>query len=99
MLIAMRQGLLSAAGRETVLAQLELDIGRGLVRTMRGVLWLKGQRQFLSALEAVEKVETEVGRSLPGVRDALDLNGPHGGREFDRLYCDLEALGEWVNAW
>ena len=42
-LIGLRQGLLAAAGREKFVGALEQDVGEGLLRTLRGLLWLKGQ--------------------------------------------------------
>lgn len=98
-LIAMRQGLLAAAGREKLFGTIESDVAERLVRTLRGLLWLHGQREFLPGIQAVEQVEQQVDRSLSGVRDAVNQSGRHGWEEFCRLYDDIEALKTFVDRW
>ncbi len=98
-LIGLRQGLLAAAGREMLISALEVDVGEGLMRTLRGLLWLKGHEKPKPALEVVEAVETIANRSLAGVRAALDPDSDHGWDVFESLYRDVEALGEIVDAW
>jgi hypothetical protein len=98
-LIGLRQGLLAAAGREKFVGALEQDVGEGLVRILRGLLWLKGQRDVRPAGEVIAKVEKLAERSLPGIRNSLDPTAQHGWDEFEMLYHDVEALGEMVDAW
>ena len=98
-LIAMRQGLLAAAGREKLFGTIESDVAERLVRTLRGLLWLHGQREFLPGIQAVEKVEQQVSRSLSGVRDAVNQVGRPGWEKFCRLYDDIEALKTFVDRW
>ena len=98
-LIGLRQGLLAAAGRDKVISALETDVGEGLTRTLRGMLWLKGQKQAEPAGVVVTEVEKIIDRKLPGVRTALDPSGRHGWDEFQALYGDVEALGEIADAW
>ena len=98
-LIGLRQGLLAAAGRERFVGALEQDVGEGLVRTLRGLLWLKGQKDTRSAGEVIAKVEKLTERSLPGIRNSLDPTARHGWDEFEMLYHDVEALGELADAW
>jgi hypothetical protein len=99
MLIGLRQGLLAAAGRDQALSQLEVDAAAGLLRTLRGFLWLQGQREAKPAGNVLDAVETCTGRTLDGVRAALDPSGHHGWAGFERLYEDVAALGDIVNAW
>ncbi len=98
-LISLRQGLLAAAGREKFIGALEVDIGEGLMRTLRGLLWLKGQQEGRPAVEVLSEVEKIADRKLTGVRTALDPSAHHGWDEFESLYRDVEALGEIANAW
>ena len=98
-LLGLRQGLLAAAGREKNVGALEQDVGEGLVRTLRGLLWLKGQKDWRPAEDVIAAVEKLAERGLPGIRNALDPVARHGSREFEALYRDAEALGEMVNAW
>lgn len=98
-LIAMRQGLLAAAGREKLFAMIEADVAERLVRTLRGLLWLHGQREAKSAVQAVGEIECSMNRSLSGVRGAIDEQSQHGWEEFQSLYQDVAALGKMVDAW
>lgn len=98
-LIGLRQGLLAAAGREMLVSALEVDVGEGLMRTLRGFMWLKGHENPQPALEVVEAVETIVNRGLAGIRAALDPDADHGWDVFENLYRDVEALGEIADAW
>jgi hypothetical protein len=98
-LIALRQGLLAAAGREKFVGALVVDAAEGLMRTLRGMLWLRGQKDPKPAADVLTQVEKIVGRKLAGVRLALDRAGHHGWSEFESLYADVEALGEAADAW
>ena len=98
-LIGMRQGLLVSAGRERLVPVMGKDAADDLVRTLRGLLWLKGHAEFKDAIEVVGQVETLTTRKLPGLRTAVHTAMPAGWGDFDRLYHDVEALGEIINAW
>lgn len=91
-LIRLRQGLLAAAGRELAIEELEIDIGQHILRTVRGLLWLKGNAAYASRDAVVSECERLVGESLAGIRGALELYGEHGMRQFDDLYHDVERL-------
>ena len=98
-LIGLRQGLLAAAGREKFIGALEVDVAEGLMRTLRGLLWLKGQKDGKPATEVLAEVEKTAERKLAGVRIALDPAARHGWDEFESLYHDVESLGEIANGW
>ncbi len=91
-LIRLRQGLLAAAGREKILSELELDIGQQLIRTLRGLLWLKNIKEPLARDAVLAEGEKLAGRPLTGVRESMQLYGEHGWEEFTALYQDVEAL-------
>lgn len=93
----MRQGLLAAAGRVALLAELEADIGLHVVRTLRGVLWLKGVTTYVPAPEVIAKCADLAGRPLGGLREALQAEAPRGWEAFTALYEDVEALAGMAN--
>ncbi len=97
-LMGLRQGLLAAAGRDHVLDAVEVDAAAGLLRTLRGLLWISGKHERLPDLATVSAVETLVGRSLDGLRTALNRGAYHGWDELQALYGDVEALGNHVDA-
>ena len=99
LLIGLRQGLLAAAGRVKLLNALEQDIGDGLMRTLRGILWLKSDHDPKPTPKVLEEIEKIVDRKLTGIRTALDPSSPHGWAEFEDIYRDVEAIGEIADAW
>ena len=98
-LIGLRQGLLAAAGRDKFLSELELGIAEGLMRPIRGMLWLKEQRESRPPATMLVEIEKIAERQLPGIRAALTAGGAHGWPQFEALYRDVEALGEIADAW
>lgn len=99
LLIGMRQALLAAAGRDHLLGPIETDVSRGIIRTLRGMLWLRGDRAAKPADSVTAEVERLGGRRLDGVRSAASTTGPHGWPQFQSLYRDIESLAEMVNGW
>ena len=98
-LISLRQGLLAAAGRHSFLEAVAIELGEKLVRTMRGMLWLKGRKEAKPAAAVVAEVEGLTDRRLDGVRAALDSGADHGWSEFEKLYEDVASLGNTVDGW
>lgn len=97
-LIGMRQGLLASTGDERRLRGLGADVGEGLVRTLRGMLWLGGERDYLTTPALLDAMAKKVGRDLPGLRAALDAQEHGGWDQFQSLYADVEALGAMADA-
>lgn len=95
--IGLRQGLLAAAGREKFISALESDTAEGLLRTLRGILWLKDQKEAASAENVVTQIEKLMDRKLTGLRNAMDANAHHGWDEFELLYYDVEAMQEFAD--
>ena len=98
-LIAMRQGLLAAAGRETQFKAMESDIAERLTRTLRGLLWLHGKTEFLTAIQVVEQIEQETNHALPGIRRTLDSHAHHEWDDFTSLYHNIDTLKTLVDRW
>ncbi len=96
-LMRLRQGLLAAAGRDRFLTELEVDVGRHILRTLRGLLWLRGSKALVPRNDVISRCEKEIGGSLPGVRVALESRGEHGWNEFTALYQDVEKLAALAN--
>jgi hypothetical protein len=97
-LIGLRQGLLAAAGKDKVLESVQVEAAEELIRTLRGMLWLKGQKDGKPAEQVVAEIEKSFERKLDGVRAVLNPSGPHGWNEFQALYRDVAALAEKADA-
>jgi len=98
-LIAMRQGLLAAAGREKMFGAMESDIAERLMRTLRGLLWLHGKKEFLTAVQVVGQIEQDTDRSLPGIRSALEGSRQHDWDDFTKLYNEIDGLKTFADKW
>lgn len=97
-LIGLRQGLLAAAGREKFISALESSIGEGILRTLRGLLWLKDHQETTAATEVLSEIEKLLDKKLTGLRNALDAGSQHGWNEFENLYHDVETLQRYADA-
>ncbi len=98
-LIGMRQGILAAAGREKILGAMEGDIAERLLRTLRGLLWLHGQRDFLPAIDVIGRIEQETDRALPGIRGALRDTRRHDWKDVTSLYDEIDGLKTLADRW
>ena len=97
-MIGFRQGLLASAGDKRRLDGVETEVGEGLIRTLRGLLWLRGTKEYLPISGLLDETEKSFQRSVPGIRKAIDPNEHHGWDAFQELYRDVEALGAIVDA-
>lgn len=98
-LVGMRQGLLRTAGRDRALHDVVVDATEGLLRVLRGILWLRDQREPSPSDALVGEVEKTLERKLPGICAGLDANTRHGWESFEALYADVNTLGELIDAW
>jgi hypothetical protein len=99
MTMAMRQAVVLACGDDELLAQHQRHSGDGVLRVLRGLLWLKGQKQARPAAAVVTEIESLVARPLPGVRSLLRLDRQLTWNDYQALYEDLDALGGAVDGW
>ena len=98
LLVGMHQGLLASGGRDQNLKKLAEDLTEHLVRTLRGVLWLKGLREGRPAVEVVPEIEKLLGRSMPGLWSALGKSDDTPWQQFRHLYAEVQTLGQFVDA-
>ncbi len=95
--IAMHQGLLMSRGREERLGVLSAELTESLLRVLRGLLWLAGQR-------ADDRVRGDRcrgkarGPRAAGRLSGIDRSDAAGWHKFVRLYDDIQALGQFADA-
>jgi hypothetical protein len=73
---------------------LGLQLSHTLVRVLRGLAWLGGDREARSAFGLVEVIEKSIGRELVGVRRVLDDSESSDWTKFSQLHADVRALRE-----
>jgi hypothetical protein len=97
--IGMRQAVVVDGTKESSIHKAALPALFGLVRVLRGMLWLKERREAWPAAKILAEIETLAGRHLPGIRQAFDFPSSVSWLTFERLYTDVEVLGQLVDGW
>lgn len=97
--VGMRQAVVVDGTKESTIHKAALPALYSLLRVLRGMLWLKGQRQPLPAAKILAEIENLAGRHLPGVREAFEFPSSVSWLTFERLYNDVEVLGQLVDGW
>ena len=98
-MIALRQGLLASAGDVKMLTTVAGNVVQGLIRILRGILWLKGERSPQSLRNLVELSERQTTCRLPGLHRAIGLSANISWDDFESLYADVAALERAVDSW
>lgn len=98
-LIGMRQGLVAGAGRDNVLAMVMQDAAQNLLRTIRGLLWLRGEKTYKPDTNVIVALEKACNREFPGLRSVTEASPVFDDHEFDELYNAVEGLSDLANAW
>jgi hypothetical protein len=97
--IGMRQGLLAAAGKKRLLSELETTASESLLRTIRGLLWLKGEKELDGPEDLLLGIEQHLGHPFNAVRAIVQSESAQGWDQFVALYEDLDILREKADAW
>ena len=97
--VGMRQAVVADGAKEAALRRAVLPALLGMLRVLRGLLWLKELRHPLSAAGVLVEVENLAGRHLPGVRRALEAPSAVDWLVFEKLYSDVETLGQIADGW
>ena len=95
--IALHQRLLASGGRKRRLKRFGHELTEHLARTLRGMLWLKGQREPFSNRQVIEHTETLIGRPLPGVCSVAGETESTAWQEFRDLYADVQVLEQYAD--
>lgn len=97
--IGIRQGLLAGSGRESSFGAVAEQAAAALVRTLRGLVWLKGVKEPKAWPALIAEAEKIVDRTLAGARKAVSPPTPFHWHDLEELYHDVEALGRFADAW
>ncbi len=92
--IHLQRGLLAAAGDEQSLGRLGRHLAQTLLRVLRGLAWLGGDRQPRKPYALVERIESSITRELTGIRRVLDDSAGADWQQFAQFHADVRALRE-----
>jgi hypothetical protein len=96
--IALRQQLLASGGRRQRLQHAGRELAEHLIRTLRGLLWLRQVRQALDPSQVVMEGERLLGSPLPGAAHLANAGNEVTWQQFRDLCADVEALEQFVDA-
>ena len=96
-LMRIRHGILLAADHERQIGHLIADVGQHIIRTLRGMLWLRGAKDYRPRDAVVSQCAGALSRPLTGVTTAMRVGAACGWAELQSLYDDVEALAQWAN--
>ncbi len=94
MQMALRQQVLMSHAEGRSADELASQSADGILRALRGILWLRGARLSKPAAEVVSDIERVVGRGCLGLRHLLAPSHLHGERVLSELHRDLGSLSE-----
>ena len=97
--IGIRQGLVAGSGRESSFGAVAEQAAPALMRTLRGLVWLKGAKEPKAWPALIAEAEKQAGRTLAGARKAVNPPSPFHWHDLEELYQDVEALGRFADAW
>jgi hypothetical protein len=97
MLTRIRQGILGAAGRESMWAELAAGVAEQLVRTLRGMNWLRGVAPVGPVVEVLQHSQEAFGRTWTWVGDAMKGVWDGGWSGVEVIYGDIEQLAQWAD--
>ena len=95
--LRMHQGLLASLGKQQFLSDLTIDVAEGLLRVLRGMLWLHDVKSATSGSDVVAHIERRLGRPLRGLQAVLVATDQVGWSQFEQLYADIEALEQSID--
>ncbi len=95
--LLLQRGLLASGGRVRKIGRLERSVSDTLIRVIRGIGWLAGDRKGQLPLELCARCVEIVGFDLQGCREAIRADGRHDLETLRLLLKEIGELSEWVN--
>lgn len=96
--ILLQRGILATGGDAGRMDRLERGAADGLVRVLRGILWLVGERQPLLPKDLCSRCESVIGFALPGWSQAIRIDGRHDAEIMRWMLDELGRLSQWVDS-
>jgi hypothetical protein len=96
--LQLQRGILACDGKESRIGRLEDEASDALIRTLRGIVWLSGDRAAYLPDDVCRRCETVVRHALEGCRQSICHDGRHDRRTMGLLLHDLSILLEWIDA-
>ncbi|MEW4486588.1 hypothetical protein AB1L42_00820 [Thalassoglobus sp. JC818] len=95
--IQIQRGILASRGNRKRVERIEDASQDTLVRVLRGIAWLTGDRKAYLPLPLVQRCEVLLGKSLPGCRQSIDHEGRHDLQTLGQLLDELGHLAGWID--
>ncbi len=96
--IHLQQGILASGGKESRIGRLEEDSADSLIRVLRGISWLNGDREKFLPTELLTRCVEITKVELLGCGEAVKFRGRHDMQVVKSMLMEIAALSEWVDA-
>ncbi|MBX7072564.1 MAG: hypothetical protein K1X71_05410 [Pirellulales bacterium] len=93
-LAGIHQGILGSGGRPAAIDLLQQQAAANMLRVLRGLLWVHGERQPLAESWLVERAEVKFETRLPALRQAIEAEADHDWPKLRQLYDEVSTLGK-----
>ncbi|TWT35080.1 hypothetical protein KOR42_52280 [Thalassoglobus neptunius] len=95
--IQIQRGILASRGNRKRVERIEDASQDTLVRILRGIAWLTGDRNAYLPLPLVDHCEVLLDKPLPGCRQSVDHEGRHDLQTLGQLLDELGHLAGWID--
>ncbi len=95
--IHLQQGILASGGKESRVSRLEDDSADSLVRVLRGISWLSGDREGLLPTDLIARCVQITKIELVGCGEAIKLRGRHDIHVVKSMLMEIAALSNWID--
>lgn len=96
--ILLQRGILASGGKPDRIDRLEDEASDSLIRVLRGIGWLSGDRKPLLPTQLCRRCGEIVGISLPGCLEAIRVDGEHNVETVRLLLSEIGSLSHWIDA-
>lgn len=96
--IHLQQGILASGGKASRVGRLEDESSDVLVRILRGISWLSGDRVGLLPSRLISRCQQITELELPGCAEAIKAGGRHDINVVKSMLNEIGTLSDWIDA-
>lgn len=93
----LQRGILASGGEPGRVNRMEDEASDTLVRVMRGIGWLAGNRTPLLPSAVCERCAVVTGQPLPGCAEAIRVDGRHDIETARLIIGEIAELSRWID--
>ncbi|NNE01065.1 MAG: hypothetical protein HKN47_27430 [Pirellulaceae bacterium] len=95
--ILLQRGILASGGKPNRIDRLEDEASDSLIRVLRGITWLAGDREPLLPTDVCARCAEIVGFSLDGCLESIRVDGRHELQTVGLMLEEIGRLSAWID--